>query len=191
MNTQRVVTASFMIVLIDAGCVFAWRYLAPADRSVEVQQLQTKLIAQAFDDNLSKWTLDRTTESLMREVDQLKEEERKEAWKAVGEKYRQWHLEAAREWNALPESERHAYLESRLTESRKWHRVFYAMRSDAPRVPKRFRKSYLASQEAASDSGEQSAESSSERRGDRRKNEKASDNDPKRSSGSRDGDRRR
>lgn len=162
MNSQRFATTAIVLVLMGGATALGWRYFAMDDRPEKVRQLQEEVVAQAFSEDVSKWTRDRTTESLMREVDQLNEEQRRDAREAIGEQYRQWHLEAARQWNTLPEHERGEFLESQLTKARKWQSVFYAMRSDAPRVPDRFRKSYIESQKAAALEAESNGASDSQ-----------------------------
>ncbi len=177
MNTRYAIVVAVMLMLVGGSASAAWWYWARDTGPQRVSELKAELLAQS-DEGVSKRVLQRTSESLMREFDQLTPEQRKAAQKELRAEAHERLLASAREWQQLPEDERRAFLDVKIAEGAKWRRVFGAMYSDnVPRVRKRFLKSHVESEDAKSE--EAKAE------GDENKKPEA-----KRGDGSRGGDRR-
>jgi hypothetical protein len=179
MMKPRQAVVAFVVLIAAGGCASAlWWYWTGDTGPQRVSELKTKLLSQSADKTVSERKIQRTSESLMREFDQLTPGQQKSAQEELRTEAHERMLASAREWQQLPEDERAAFLEVKIAEGAKWRRVFGAMYADnVPRVAKRFLKEYAESEDAKTE--EKKVEG-----GDSKKP------DAKRGDGSRRGDRR-
>ena len=158
MNPQHAGVA-FVVLLLIGGSASAWWYWNSDTVPERVEELKTKLIAQTSEEGVTERQLQRTTESLMREFDQLTPEQRKSAQEQLRKESHERTLAAAKEWKQLPEEERAAFLDVKLAEGANYRRVYRAMYADnVPRVSKRFLKEYAESEEGKAAEAKRKAE---------------------------------
>ena len=124
MNIQRAIVAAVLLMVIGGSASAAWWYWSRDTGPQRVSELKAELLTQSADKEVSERRLQRTSESLMREFDQLKPEQRKAAQEELRAEAHERLLSAAREWQQLPEEERGEFLDVQEEEQRQgWEGV--------------------------------------------------------------------